>query len=402
MKVPTESYLQFDTPQRQSFFTKTSSDSEAMILGKGSYGIVYNGLYKSKNVAIKIIPKHDIFKFNSLKRESNILNIQHENILRVLKIVDASDYGAIIMEKFKDGKPLQYILDRSSQISLRHRLRISCDIISALSYCHSNQICHADLKPLNIMVVVDHGIYQCKLFDFGCSFKVNEVQSKVVGTARYCSPEMLQGKCGVTTSIDIFSFGVVMWQLKENEIPYSAIKSNDVVIFQVVRNNLRPDSTLLLLNDIEKSSFKEKIMRNQFCKSDLFETKLSPKLNTPTKAPLSKSASRKLPKTELSTKKRDKILEIHRDTKKRSRKNLFLENFMSIDINDDEYGAETPKYFKNFFADSSPCDKHFKLFDIENNYINLYKACWNQDPFLRPSTEEVFKLIQQFISLIEH
>lgn len=375
MKVPTENYLQFDTPQRNQFFTKTSSSSldREIVLGKGSYGVVYSATYKANNVAIKIIPKDDIFKYESLKRESNILNWKHENILRVLKIVETSEYGAIIMEKFKNAKPLQYLLDVSSQVSLRHRLRILRDIISALCYCHSNKICHADLKPLNIMVTIDQHNYQCKLFDFGCSFSITscEVLSNAVGTARYCAPELLQGKSDVTTSIDIFSLGIVMWQLKENEIPYSPIKSNDVVIFQVVRNNLRPDSTLLLLNDLEKLSFKEKITRSQCCKSDLFETKLSPKLNTPTNNALSRSGNRKLPRTEVASKKRDKILEIHRDTKKRSRKNLFMENLQSIDSDE---GAETPKCFKNLFADSSPCDKHDKLFDMENNYINLYKV----------------------------
>jgi hypothetical protein len=185
-----------------------------------------------------------------------------------------------------------------------------------------------------------------------------------------------------------------MWQLKENEIPYSSIKSNDVVIFQVVRNNLRPDSTLLLLSDLEKSSFKEKINRSQ-CKSDLFETKLSPKLNTPT----NRSGNRKLPRTEkIASKKRDKIYEIHRETKNRSRKKLFVEKLKVIDTDE---GAETPSCFQNLFADSSPCDKHEKLFDMENNYINLYKACWHQDPLMRPSAGEICKLIQQFINCFE-
>lgn len=394
MKVPTESYLQFDTPQRSQFFTKTSSGNQT-VLGKGSYGIVYSATYKSKNVAIKIIPKQDIFKFISLKRESNIINWKHDNILRIFKIVETLDYGAIIMEKFRHAKELQYLLDHSGQISLRHRLRILRDILSALCFCHSNQVIHADLKPLNIMVILDQENYQCKLFDFGCSFRVNEVCTNAVGTARYCAPEVLQGKLDVTTSIDIFSFGIVMWQLKENEIPYSTIKSNDVVIFQVVRNDLRPDSTLLLLNDLEKLSVKEKIKRNQFCKSDLFETKLSPKLNTPTN-----KLHRKLPRTEIASKKRDKILEIHRETKLRSRKNLFRENLKATDA-DTEEGGETPKCFKNLFADSSPCDKHEKLFDMENNYIKLYKACWQQDPLVRPSTDEVCKLIQQLYNSIE-
>lgn len=176
LQVPTSKFS-FDTPKRESFFMSTTADDSDVILGKGSYGIVYNASYKMKKVAVKVISKEDLFKFNSLKRESNILNWRHPNIIRIFKIVDTVDYGAIIMEQFENSKPLQFILDNCIQqkMNLLHRIYILQDIASALEYCHSHQVCHGDLKPLNIMVVMTNGKlrnYVCKLFDFGCSYKI--------------------------------------------------------------------------------------------------------------------------------------------------------------------------------------------------------------------------------------
>lgn len=178
LQVPTSKFS-FDTPKRESFLMSTTAEDSDVILGKGSYGIVYDASYKMKKVAVKVISKEDLFKFNSLKRESIILNWRHPNIIRIFKIVDTVDYGAIIMEQFENSKTLQFILDNCVQqnVDLIHRLYILQDIASAMDYCHSHiQVCHGDLKPLNVMVVVTNGKlrnYICKLFDFGCSFKIS-------------------------------------------------------------------------------------------------------------------------------------------------------------------------------------------------------------------------------------
>lgn len=401
--------LSFDTPQRESFFMSTSTTSNEdndVILGKGSYGIVYNAKYKKKNVAVKVINKEDDFKYDSLKRESNILSWRHENIIRVFKIVDTVDYGAIIMEQFENAKPLQYILDNCVQrkVDLVHRLRILRDIASALEYCHLHEVCHADLKPLNIMIVVPDGKsqnYICKLFDFGCSFKTdindknnNEGSAQMLGTVRYCAPEMLQGNGKITNSVDIYSFGILMWQLKENEIPFESIKSNDVIIWQVVKNNLRPDSTILLLSELnEKISTREKLSRNhQYCKS-IDTLKVSPKLNTPTKAC---STNLKTSRTEVMKKRNVNQESRYRRDKLKSRKNLFVE---SLKVVQDEIEVSTPKCFQNLFVDEDlHLRVHEKLFHIENSYIKLYKACWHEDFEFRPSTEKVLNDIQQYLS----
>lgn len=160
-----------------------------MILGRGAYGVVLRASYKKRNVAVKILEKSSATKYESLKREANVLNLFHRNIVRILKIVESktSTYGAVIMERF-DGRSLQEVLDHH-KIDLIHRFHILSDIASALVCCHKHGIIHSDLKPQNVLVAVNvqtnNGrAYLCKLFDFGCSLKSSdELDESYVGVS---------------------------------------------------------------------------------------------------------------------------------------------------------------------------------------------------------------------------
>lgn len=127
---------------------------------------------------MKILDKSNDLKYKSLKHEANVLNLptEHDNIIRILKIADCKTYAAIIME-FYDGFDLQHILDHYN-VHLIYRLKILSDVASALIFCHENNIIHADIKPLNILVAVNIKdklrSFQCKLFDFGCSLLLNQ------------------------------------------------------------------------------------------------------------------------------------------------------------------------------------------------------------------------------------
>lgn len=144
------------------------------MLGRGAYGIVLRAKYKRSNVAVKILEKANYIKYSSLKKESNIMNLHHENIIKILKIVDCKTHGAVIMERF-EGKSLQFVLNQY-QVDLVHRLWILTDIARALVCCHENNIVHLDVKPQNVFVAVKKAennvggrSFICKLFDFGSS-----------------------------------------------------------------------------------------------------------------------------------------------------------------------------------------------------------------------------------------
>ena len=172
---PFETEINFDSPNRESI-NQSIYDETDVILGRGAYGIVVRGNYRKCKVAVKILEKSNCTKYNSLLLEANILNLSHNNIIRILKIVDCKTYGAIIMERF-NGHCLQQCLDRC-EIDLVHRLYILSDIASALEFCNEKKIVHFDLKPQNVFVAVHPMVkgraYTCKLFDFGCSLKLDD------------------------------------------------------------------------------------------------------------------------------------------------------------------------------------------------------------------------------------
>lgn len=169
--------INFDTPNRNEAIKsiqKNVNGKNNAVLGRGAYGIVLRAKYKRCNVAVKILDKKNYNKYSSLKKESNILNLQHhENIIGILKIVDCKTHGAVIMERF-EGKSLQFVLNHF-HIDLFHRLHILSDIARALDCCHKHKIVHLDVKPQNVFVAVNSSSandrrYTCKLFDFGSSF----------------------------------------------------------------------------------------------------------------------------------------------------------------------------------------------------------------------------------------
>ncbi|XP_070498626.1 serine/threonine-protein kinase mos [Chironomus tepperi] len=405
--------MDFDTPKRECLKqTVKKIQQTSVILGRGSFGIVFKALYRGKMVAVKIISKCDGYKFSSINRERNILHLSNQNIIKILKIVDSKDYGAIIMERFESSRNLQFILDHcDNKIDLIHRLKILKDIASALHFCHRNNIIHRDLKPDNLMIVLDHdrNDYICKLFDFGCSYKINNNSStdqddmlkngheednfndSIVGTVRYSAPELLQGTAP-TSSIDVYSFGIVMWQLKENEIPYQKIKSNDIIIWQVVKNNLRPDSSLLLLNELNEKPID--IRRDDSNKQ--FRMSLEVKSLTPKKL-LIKSNE----KSSRSDFKQNRSKCVIKGTGNVIRKSLFRSKFLDSLNNENEVGDESTKVFINFLTDQQfYLRKPESLFKIENEYIRLYKACWDEKHLFRPDVEKICNLIEKFINYL--
>lgn len=267
--------IDFDTPHRERFLrdeypkgrgggggggggSSSGAPNRYTILGRGSYGVVIKARYKGRPVAVKILEKHKKHqcRYDSLRNEGNALNLKHENLVRVLKIISGAQYGLVIMERF-EGHCLQTVLNGSGEISMYHRLMILCDIINGLCFCHRHHIAHLDVKPQNVVVcLVKPGYpdsscshvrnYLCKLCDFGSSLTLNTInineKSSNRGTIRYMAPEQLRGTAGVTVAADIYSFGITMWQLSEAKDPYDSIVSNEAVAYNVVKKKLRPDS----------------------------------------------------------------------------------------------------------------------------------------------------------------
>ncbi|XP_023239929.1 serine/threonine-protein kinase mos-like [Centruroides sculpturatus] len=201
-------------------------------LGRGSFGVVVTGKLKRDIVALKICKKPKDPNIG----EINALNLRHPHLVRILAIEDRTNIRLIVMD-IGGERSLQEILDSSERFLTNRRMRFCRQICSAISYCHSNDVVHSDLKPSNILVSrFDH----CKLADFGCSIrKGTSLQFCILGTPKYCAPEVLRGSTPTPKS-DVYSFGILMWQLYTREIPYPDTELH-TLIYSVVACQVRPE-----------------------------------------------------------------------------------------------------------------------------------------------------------------
>lgn len=214
-------------------------------LGAGGMGEVYRArdLRLERDVAIKVLPQHLTTDSNALsrfEREAKALAaLSHSNILSIYDFGTEDGIAFAVMELLK-GETLRECLQRS-KLSLKSIIEISTEISEGLAAAHSQGIIHRDLKPENIFLSSDGSV---KILDFGLArhekiLNADEVESApteshltetgtVMGTVPYMSPEQVRGM-KVDPRTDIFSLGLVMYEMISGRRAFSANNPADVV-----------------------------------------------------------------------------------------------------------------------------------------------------------------------------
>ncbi|CAH0559512.1 unnamed protein product [Brassicogethes aeneus] len=235
LKVPTPTDILFNTPNKNELLTNgVKEKQEFNILGKGAFGTVIRGINKGSIVAIKIVKN----KNNNHINEKNALHLHHENIVKTIDITFSStlNYFLVLMEYFPKCISLQQLLDSEDDITESQKLKFALDVTKGLQYCHENNVLHLDVKPKN-MLIHDNC---CKLCDFGNSVLKDDLRNfNHQGTIAYTDPEILLGKLPSTKS-DIYSLGIVLWQIKYRKLPYENTDNNETIIYKVVKIGMRP------------------------------------------------------------------------------------------------------------------------------------------------------------------
>ncbi|KAH0652234.1 hypothetical protein KY289_029912 [Solanum tuberosum] len=232
---------------------KNEDLEEIRELGSGTYGSVFHGKWKGSDVAIKRI-KASCFSGRPSDRERLIADfwrealtlssLHHPNVVSFYGVVRDGPDGSLatVTEFMVNGSLKQFLQKKDRTIDRRKRLIIAMDAAFGMEYLHGKNIVHFDLKCENLLVNMrDPHRPVCKIGDLGLS-KVKQhtlVSGGVRGTLPWMAPELLSGKTKVTEKIDVYSFGIVMWELLTGDEPYADMHCASI-IGGIVNNTLRP------------------------------------------------------------------------------------------------------------------------------------------------------------------
>jgi serine/threonine protein kinase len=207
-------------------------------LGQGGMAEVFlaEDLRFHSNVAVKILNKELTHNSNISQRfiaeARNLFRLSHPNIVRVVDLIDTPDLKAFVMD-FIEGESLKAVIERGNISKENLNLWLN-QMLDALGYCHQNGLIHRDIKPSNFMVDKHCNI---KLLDFGIAKNLNNGgeytqtgTSQMLGTPIYMSPEQVLETKTVNERSDIYSLGVVLWQMLAGKKPYD---SNTLSTFQI-------------------------------------------------------------------------------------------------------------------------------------------------------------------------
>ncbi len=198
-------------------------------LGRGAMGIVYKGedLKMHRTVAIKTFRLSDLEEsmVNEMKerffREAESAGLlTHPNIVKIYDAGEEDDLAYIAME-YLNGKDLERHTVKENLLPVRETLLIAAQVAEALDYAHLKGVVHRDIKPANIMRINVTG--EIKVTDFGIARITTSSRTKtgiVMGTPSYMSPEQVSGE-KVDGRSDIFSLGVVLFELLSGEKPFN-------------------------------------------------------------------------------------------------------------------------------------------------------------------------------------
>eukprot|EP00002_Diphylleia_rotans_P002638 TRINITY_DN11679_c0_g1_i3.p1 TRINITY_DN11679_c0_g1~~TRINITY_DN11679_c0_g1_i3.p1 ORF type:complete len:492 (+),score=86.11 TRINITY_DN11679_c0_g1_i3:77-1552(+) len=195
-------------------------------LGKGAFGEVRIAHHRisGEEYAVKFIKKEGIKDFQNAERMSAeimaLTVLRHPNVLHMYEVFDTADSTCYVMEYVPGGDLLNYIVQNGS-LDEYTMFKYFQQIISAVEYCHGQNIIHRDLKLENILL--DKEQKNIKIADFGlCGVVLPDPTDDQGGTRAYSAPELFKGKTGITSALDIWSIGVIVFALLYGKLPFNS------------------------------------------------------------------------------------------------------------------------------------------------------------------------------------
>ena len=255
-------------------------------LGKGAMGAVYLGKDQkiSRTVAIKTMALSQEFEDDELLevkqrffREAETAGrLDHPNIVTIFDAGEEHDLAYIAME-FLKGNDLNKYVKPDTILPIKQVLSIIQRSADGIDYAHQHNVVHRDIKPANIMW--DPKTDSCKITDFGIAHITDSSKTKtgtVLGTPSYMSPEQLAGR-KVTGQSDIFSLGVMLFQMVTGHLPFTA-DSMTSLMYKIANekhpspNSINPDvprCVTIIINRAMEKDVKKRYQRGKEMVSDI-------------------------------------------------------------------------------------------------------------------------------------
>ena len=226
-------------------------------IGSGGFAKVVLGIHipTGEKVAIKIMDKQQILSDELNKErvlsEISILKIvRHNNIIKLYEVMETPQKIYLVMEYCDGGELFDYIVSKQ-HLSEKQACVFFQELIDALTYLHSQNIVHRDVKPENILLESSGKSLTCKLIDFGISrtYTLDKLITTPCGTASYAPPEMHRGEEYYGLLSDVWSAGVLLYAMAFGYLPFCE-EDEDTNIDNIIKGNYEiPEEASPELND---------------------------------------------------------------------------------------------------------------------------------------------------------
>uniref|UniRef100_A0A3B5MFD9 Mitogen-activated protein kinase kinase kinase 12 n=1 Tax=Xiphophorus couchianus TaxID=32473 RepID=A0A3B5MFD9_9TELE len=265
----------YSTEHKHEWEVPFEEISDLQWVGSGAQGAVFLGKLHGQEVAVKKVRN---IKETDIK---HLRKLKHPNIITFKGICTQAPCYCIIMEYCAQGQ-LYEVLRAGRKITPSLLMDWAMGIAGGMNYLHLHKIIHRDLKSPNMLITYDDAV---KISDFGTSKELNDKSTKMsfAGTVAWMAPEVIRNE-PVSEKVDIWSFGVVLWEMLTGEVPYKDVDSS-AIIWGVGNNSLQlpvpdscPDSFKLLLKQCwnckprNRPSFRQILLHLDIASADILST----------------------------------------------------------------------------------------------------------------------------------